>query len=112
MIRCAITLLLFQVLGEAIAFALSSPIPGPVIGMLLLVLWLIVRRDRDAELMEFSARGLRHLSLVFIPVTVGIMTQFDRLAEEWLAILVAIVVSTLVSIVVTAYIVRGLSDED
>ena len=112
MIRSVILILLFQVLGEALAFALSSPMPGSVLGMLLLVLWLLIRKAPDHALMQFSTGALRHLSLVFIPVTVGIMTQFDLLAREWPAILIAVVGSTLVSIVVTASLVRGLSRKD
>jgi holin-like protein len=107
-----ITLLLFQVLGEAAAFALPIPVPGPVIGMLLLLLWLIARQEQDGELIRFSTRFLRHLALLFIPAAVGIMTQFERLAQEWPAILVAVLGSTLASIIVTAYLVRGLDDED
>lgn len=107
-----ITLLLFQVLGEAAAFALSVPIPGPVIGMILLLLWLIARRQQDSELIRFSSCFLRHLALLFIPAAVGIMTQSERLANEWPAILAAVFGSTLASIVVTAYLVRGLDGED
>lgn len=107
-----ITLLLFQLLGEAAAFALPIPVPGPVIGMMLLLLWLIAKQEQDSELIRFSSDFLRHLALLFIPAAVGIMTQFERLAHEWLAILVAVLVSTLVSIIVTAYLVRGLDSED
>ncbi|WP_368639434.1 CidA/LrgA family protein [Castellaniella ginsengisoli] len=85
-----ITLLLFQVLGEAAAFALSVPIPGPVIGMILLLIWLIAKQDQDSALIRSSTRFLRHLSLLFIPAAVGIMTQFDRLAAEWPAILAGV----------------------
>lgn len=105
-----ITLLLFQVLGEAAAFALSVPIPGPVIGMILLLIWLIAKQDQDSALIRSSTRFLRHLSLLFIPAAVGIMTQFDRLAAEWPAILAAVFGSTLASIILTAYLVRGLDD--
>ncbi|WP_368643253.1 CidA/LrgA family protein [Castellaniella ginsengisoli] len=112
MLTSFITLLLFQVLGEAIAFALPVPIPGPVIGMILLLLWLIARQEQDSTLIRSATHFLRHLSLLFIPAAVGIMTQFDRLLAEWPAILIAVFVSTLASIILTAWLVRGLDDGD
>lgn len=108
MINGLIYVLLFQALGEALAFTLPVPIPGPVIGMVLLFLWLMVRGDKNGALTQFSTLFLRHLSLLFIPAAVGIMLHADRLAEEWVAILVAVFGSVLASITVTAYVVRGI----
>ncbi|HRO58723.1 MAG TPA: CidA/LrgA family protein [Burkholderiaceae bacterium] len=99
-------LLLFQFLGEGLAFVLSAPIPGPVIGMLLLFAYLVARGRRESALLEFSSGFLRHLSLLFIPASVGVMAHADLLAREWLAICIALVASTLVAIVVTAYVAQ------
>lgn len=108
MINGFIKLLLFLLLGEMVSYLLPISIPGAVIGMVLLFVWLVIRDDEDSELVGFTTLLLRHLSLLFIPASVGIMVHLDYLAREWLAILSAVLVSTLVSIIVTAYVARGI----
>lgn len=108
MIDSLIKLLLFQAIGEMLVFALAIPIPGPVIGMLFLFLYLMARGREDKNLAAFCTKFLPHLSLLFIPAAVGIMVHFERVSEEWLPILVALTGSTLASIVVTAFVVRRL----
>ncbi|MFA7665029.1 MAG: CidA/LrgA family protein [Burkholderiaceae bacterium] len=112
MIESVMKLLLFQVLGEALAFGLAVPIPGPVVGMILLFLYLLARGSHEDGLLGFSSQSLRHLSLLFIPAAVGIMAQLDLLSREWLAICLALLASTSIGIVVTAYVVRGAQHDD
>lgn len=102
MIEGLIKLLAFQVAGEAIVFMLSIPIPGAVVGMALLFLYLVARGREDAQLDTFTTVFLRHLSLLFVPAAVGIVAHLDRIAQEWLAIAVALLVSTALSIAATA----------
>ena len=102
MIEGLIKLLAFQVAGEAIVFLLDVPIPGAVVGMALLFFYLVLRGREDTALDEFTAAFLRHLSLLFIPAAVGIVAHLDRIAQEWLAITVALVASTVVAIISTA----------
>jgi holin-like protein len=108
MINTFATLLVFQSLGEGLAYALALPIPGPVIGMVLLLFYLMLKDDAVAKLAPTSMELLRHLSLLFVPAGVGIMVHAQRVAAEWLPITVALVASTVVSIVVTAAVVRWL----
>jgi holin-like protein len=109
----AITLLLvYQLIGEAIAFVFRLPIPGPVIGMLLLFLTLIARGGMPgaagANLRETANSLLSHFSLLFIPAGVGVMVHFARIADEWLPILAALVGSTVLTIAATALTMRWL----
>jgi holin-like protein len=106
MINTFATLLVFQTLGEGLAYGLSLPIPGPVIGMVLLFLYLIVKSDAAAKLAPTTLEFLKHLSLLFVPAGVGVMVHAQRIAEEWVPITVALVVSTAVSLVVTALVLR------
>ena len=77
----AITLLLvYQLLGEVAVQFLGLPVPGPVVGMLLL----------------------------FVPAGVGVMLHFKRLGAEWLPIAVALVASTEICIGVTALVMQWL----
>lgn len=108
MINTFATLLIFQTLGEGLAYALALPIPGPVIGMVLLFCYLLVRRGAAEKLAPTTLEFLRHLSLLFVPAGVGIMVHAQRVAAEWLPIAAALVVSTAVSLVVTAYVLKWL----
>lgn len=102
-----ITLLLcYQLVGEVLVAALGLPLPGPVLGMLLLLVTLVLRRA-TADLVEAPAEGLLgHLSLLFVPAGVGVMVHGQRLGGEWLPILVALVVSTLLTLLAVALTMR------
>jgi len=96
-------LLALQSLGELLARGLTLPFPGPVIGMLLLLLalrWPLVR-EPVAACANFL---LSHLSLLFVPVGVGVMTHLGLLDQYGLRILVVLVVSTWVGLGVTAWV--------
>ncbi len=108
MIQTFAVLLIFQTLGEGLAFAFSLPVPGPVIGMLLLFCYLVARPRAADALAPTTLEFLKHLSLLFIPAGVGIMVHAERVAAEWLPIVVALVVSATVSLVVTALVLKWL----
>lgn len=101
-------LLLCQLAGELIARVAHLPVPGPVIGMVLLFLGLLVRGGVPAAMQETAGGLLRHLSLLFVPAGVGVMIHLDRLGTEALPIAVALVGSTVVAIGATAWIMAGL----
>lgn len=100
-------LLLFQSLGEGLAYALGLPVPGPVIGMLLL-LAALAASPRLLATMEATANELlRHLSLLFVPAGVGIMVSASVLRGHWLAVLVSVIASTALTLGVTALVMRA-----
>lgn len=95
-------LLVFQCAGEALVRLAGLPIPGPVAGMALLFVALLLRGKAPGALAA-AAGGLgQHLSLLFVPAGVGVMMYVGQVAAEWLPILVALVVSTVLSIAATA----------
>lgn len=96
-------LLALQSLGELLARGLKLPFPGPVIGMLLLLLalrWPLVR-EPVAACANFM---LSHLSLLFVPVGVGMMTHLGLLGQYGVRILVVVVLSTWIGLGVTAWV--------
>ncbi len=104
-----ITLLLcYQLAGEVLVVALGLPLPGPVLGMLLLLATLVLRASTAATV-EAPAEGLLgHLSLLFVPAGVGVMVHGQRLGGEWLPIVVALVVSTLLTLLAVAWTMRAM----
>lgn len=111
-------ILLCQLVGEAIAHGTGIAVPGPVIGLVLCVLLLTARdkagRLAPAELrdgtFEQTGRGiLSHLSLLFIPAGVGVVQRLDVLAGNALAIALAVVISTVLSLAVTALVFAGIA---
>ena len=98
-------LLALQSVGELLARALSLPFPGPVVGMLLLLLalrWSAVRAP-VAACAEFL---LSHLSLLFVPVGVGVMTHLGLLGQYGVRMLLVIVLSTWIGLAVTALVLH------
>lgn len=100
-------LLLLQAGGEALTHALSLPFPGPVVGMVLLLLalpWAPLREPIAAA----AQLLLEHLSLLFVPVGVGVVTHLGIVAEHGLQLAGVIVLSTWLGMAATALVLRAL----
>ena len=109
MIRALTLLLCAQLAGEVIVRLLALPLPGPVLGMGLMFAALTVAGRIDPEL-ERAAEGLlRNLSLLFVPAAVGVMQHGELLARFGFTLAAALVVSTLLTLTVTAGIFRLVS---
>ena len=100
-------LLLLQAAGEALVHAFALPFPGPVLGMALLLpalqaSWVRIPVQAAAELL------LAHLSLLFVPIGVGVITHLDLVSRYGLRLLAVIVLSTWIGMAVTALLLRRL----
>jgi putative effector of murein hydrolase LrgA (UPF0299 family) len=110
MIASLSLILLCQLAGEVIVRGLALPMPGPVLGLLLLLV-LLLARDRFAVLargplhqdgVENASRGLlAHLSLLFVPAGVGVMQKLDLIAAHGIAIAAVLAISVVVTLLVT-----------
>lgn len=99
----------FQVVGEVITRALDLPVPGPIIGMLLLFVWLRRRRAADdVPVVRAGTALLRHLQLLFVPAGVGVVAYLGVIGENALALVVALLGSWLIGLVVVGWIAQGL----
>jgi holin-like protein len=96
-------LLVFQSIGEALSRGFSLPLPGPVLGLVLLLVALRFAPVRG-PVSECAGFLLSHLSLLFIPVGVGVMTHIALLAQYGGRMLVVIVLSTWIGLGVTALV--------
>lgn len=109
MIPAITALLACQLAGEVAARALRLPVPGPVVGMVLLFLVLLVRgRPVPAGLGEVSDGLLGNLGLLFVPAGVGVVLYLPLLARDWAPISLAIVAGTLAAIAATGRIAQWL----
>lgn len=105
----AITLLLVcQLAGEVLVRLVGLPVPGPVLGMVFLFLYLLVRHHVPAPVERVSNTLLDHLSLLFVPAGVGVIRYAQRLEDAWLAIAVSLIGGTVVAIGATAWIAQRL----
>ncbi len=103
-------LLALQSVGELLARGFSLPFPGPVIGMLLLLLALNVPLVRE-PVQACATFLLTHLSLLFVPVGVGVMTHLGLLGQYGVRMLGVVVASTLVGMAVTVGVLQLFKDK-
>ena len=107
-------LLIYQLIGEVLVLMLDLPIPGPVIGMLLLLVSLLGYGGLLDKVSDGADALLGHLSLLFVPAGVGVMVHFHLLAEQGISIIITLLVSTLLTLSLTALLLqwlrRGSSD--
>ncbi len=100
-----------QLAGEALARVTGLPVPGPIIGLVLLFAGLTMR-GRPAPRLEESADGLlSHLALLFVPAGVGVVQYLPSLASEWLAVSASVVGGAVLAIAVTGLVMRVMSRE-
>lgn len=104
MIKGLFYILLFYFLGEVIASFINDFIPGSVIGMMLLFLCLFFK-ILDPENVKSAATVItKNMAVFFVPVAVGLMVYAKMLSQSFVAILTAIGVSTILTIVVVAIV--------
>lgn len=112
MISGLVQILLFQSIGELISKFLLPTLPGPVIGLVLLVLWLVLRKGVNAELALVADGFSQYLGLLFVPAAVGVVLFLPQLQANALAIISALVGSVILTIGSSALVVRFLSSKD
>lgn len=102
-------LLIYQLIGEILSQYTGLPVPGPVVGMVLLFLTLLLHGSLTESMEHSSVAFLCHLSLLFVPAGVGIMIHFQRIANEWMPITIALILSTLITMTLSALIMTGMN---
>lgn len=94
MLNAITLLLLFQLAGEAISLLFAA---------------LALRGGPFGELRETAQNLLQHLSLLFVPAGVGVILHLQRMADEWLPIVIALFAGTFITIAVTSLLLRALT---
>jgi holin-like protein len=102
-------ILLFQGVGELCSVFLLPSLPGPVIGLVLLLSFLAIIGKVNPSL-EFVATGFtQNLGLLFVPAAVGVVLFLPKLKAHWFAISAALILSVMAAIAVTALVLKFIS---
>ena len=112
MLSAIFTILIFQLAGEVIQKGFELPLPGPVLGLILLLLSLVFTKksinpnlvELRARLMTTSEKLLSYLSLLFVPIGVGVIMHLQLLEGQLLKIVFVIGLGTIMTMVFTAFI--------
>lgn len=103
-------LLLCQGVGEVLVRLLDLPVPGPVVGMVVLLGLLVLRRPPvDAGVLRAADQVLEHLQLLFVPAGVGVVVYLAVLRDEALPLVAGLVASWFLGLVAVGWTVGGLA---
>jgi putative effector of murein hydrolase LrgA (UPF0299 family) len=114
MIRGMALLLVCQLAGEIVSRVLGLPVPGPVLGLVLLFAGLCIAGRRGSEATEGDAARvadglLQNLALLFVPAGVGVVNHLDLLATRGIALAVALIGSTALTLIATVVVFSGVA---
>ncbi|MDB2391270.1 CidA/LrgA family protein [Alphaproteobacteria bacterium] len=106
------TIFVFQLIGEAIQKYFDLAIPGPVIGLILMLCALLVTKQMmhptiaslRTSIMTTSEQLLGYLSLLFVPIGVGVIMHLHLLEAQLLRIIAVIVFGTICTMIFTSVI--------
>ena len=107
MIQGLVRLFLFQALGESVSKFLLPFIPGPVIGLVLLLGFLMVRQQVPADIDLVGSSILSHLGLLFVPASVGVVLYLPQLRANALSLAATLMLSVLATIAATALVLKA-----
>jgi holin-like protein len=106
MISGLVQLFLWQGLGELLSKFFLPGIPGPVLGLLLLLAFLCLKGQVDTDLATVADAFRQHLGLLFVPASVGVLLFLPELQLHALAVGTALLVSVILTIAVTAIVLK------
>lgn len=119
MLNSIFTIFLFQLVGEFIQKFLEISIPGPVIGLILLLTVLLIKNKHfnastnfQNDLIRSCESLLNYLPLLFIPVGVGVVMHLTLLEDNLISVITIIILGTLLTLAITGFIMEKLLKED
>jgi hypothetical protein len=99
-------ILIFSLIGELLSKGLKLPIPGSVIGMIILFIFLELKFLKMKKIEKVGEFLLENLGILFVPAGVGIMSKFNFIKEIWLSFFLIAIFTTIFSLIVTVKIVE------
>ena len=119
MLNSIFLIFFFQLVGEFIQKFLELSIPGPVIGLFLLLIMLLLSKKNyykipvnfQINLINSAENLLNYLPLLFIPVGVGVVMHLSLLEDNLVPVMLVIIIGTLLTLAVTAFVMERLLKE-
>jgi len=116
MLNSVFLIFFFQLVGEFIQKFLELSIPGPVIGLFLLLIMLLLSKKKyykipvnfQINLINSAENLLNYLPLLFIPVGVGVVMHLSLLEDNLVPVMLVIIIGTLLTLAVTAFVMERL----
>lgn len=108
LLRGMTVLISFQLLGTGLNALLLPKLPGPIIGLVLLFVYLLVRREVSTPLEQAAGGLLRYLPVLLLPPAVGVMVHFADIREDLWAITGSLVISLVVSLIFAGWLMQTL----
>jgi holin-like protein len=112
MISGLVQILLWQGLGELVSHFLIPILPGPVLGLIFLLVFLVIRGRVNPSLATVSDAFSQHLGVLFIPAAVGVILFLPQLQAHAFAVIAALMVSVVLTIITTAVVLRFIAKKD
>lgn len=106
MIDGLVQIFIWQGIGELVSRFMLPQIPGPVIGLILLVIFLSVKGEVNPSLGMVADAFRQHLALLFVPASVGVILFLPELKTHALAVSTALIISVFLAIAVTALVLK------
>lgn len=115
--RAIFIIFFFQLLGEAIKKFFEMRIPGPVLGLILLLIVLIFLKrfktvaitNLKEDVINTSNYILNYLSLLFVPIGVGVVMHLSYLENNLFKVLIIVFISTILTIGLTAFLMEKIN---
>lgn len=101
-------LITFQLIGTTLNALFLPMVPGPIVGLLLLLAFLVWQGEVSEPLSEAASSLLRYLPLLLVPPAVGVMVYAKAIAADFWAISVALLVSLFVAMAVSGVLMQKL----
>ncbi|MEA9978598.1 CidA/LrgA family protein [Pseudomonas sp. 10B1] len=101
-------LVLFQLVGTGLNHLFLPVLPGPIIGLVLLMVFLMIRGEVDESISLAASSLLRYLPLLLVPPAVGVMVYAADIAADFWAIVGSLVLSLLLSLAFVGWLMQKL----
>ncbi len=112
LLKAFLWIFLFLGIGELIRYALDVPIPGNILGMILIFSALKLKLIQLKDVKPASDQLLKYMVLFFVPYGVGLMSYFDFISAYWMILSVIAVVTTLLTLYITAFVQQKLEKHE
>ncbi|WP_128330168.1 CidA/LrgA family protein [Apibacter sp. HY039] len=99
-------ILLLYFIGELIVYYLQLKIPGSILGMLLLLVSLQLHIIKIEDIKDVATFFLNNMLILFIPLGVGLASQWNLISKEWFSILVSVFISTFIVLLCVSLIIK------